>query len=305
MIKTLTLKRSVFVMAFLMLALVGVSSLWRGSTAPITTGDAALSDGDLAYVESNTSFSVDTGSVSGSQVTFGLDGASASSTAVADTMSSAGIAYETDAGCVAEGISEGAANASYVSINTSGYSLPLQSDTYLPVYVSGTYSGTDVYAETSFSGTVLAHSGFNTTNPDFELSDTSTSVGVAYDGGGAGGGGGGGDCGGDPCQLQASLFDRLGLGGSAFMPASFMPANFLFTAADKPVKEKNYKLSFKKQNGIPAFTSGKVKKWKSNVPGTESLDEVSVSLDSMSFQYDVASGTLNLSQKFHLRKAKK
>src|SRR5215467_11883168 len=140
MIKTLTLKRSVFVMAFLMLALVGVSLLWRGSTAPLTTGDAALADGDLAYVESSTSFSVGTGSLSGSQVTFGLSGASASSSAVADTMSSAGMAYETDAGCVAEGISEGAANTSSVSINATGYSLPLQSDIYLPVSVSGTYA---------------------------------------------------------------------------------------------------------------------------------------------------------------------
>jgi hypothetical protein len=252
----------------------------------------------MAYVESNSSFSVSSGSYSGSQVTFGLAGVSASETTVSNTMASADIGYESSAGCVAEGISEGAANASYVSVDTSGYSLPLQSDTYLPVYISGTYAGTDVYAETAFNGTVLAYAGFSPSNPTFELSDASTSVGVAYDDGG-----GGACC--DP-RLQRDAvrsFDRYGLGGSSFMPASIMPANLLFAIAPKD-KDKNYKLSFKKQTGVPSITSGNVKKWKSNVPGTENLADVSLVIDSTSLQYDVTSGTLNLKQKFHLKKAK-
>lgn len=292
MTKFLTLRRSAFVVAFLTLALVGMATLWGGSAVHGTAQDATLTKDDLAYVESNTTFSISSGSTSGSQVTFGLSGASATETAVSNSMVSADVGYETYAGCVAEGLTEGAANESYVSVDTSGYSLPLQSDTYLPVYVSGVYAGTDVYAETSFSGTVLAYAGFSSTNPTFEMSDaTSTSVGVAYD---------------QPVDTtlqRASLLDRLGFGGARFMPATIMPANFLF-ASTAPKKDKNYKLSFKKQSGVPGFTSGKVKNWKSNVPGTEDLANVALVIDASSIQYDAVSGTLNVKQKLHLRKAK-
>ena len=309
MTKLLTLNRSLIVVAFLMLALIGMATLWGGSTVHSTPGDAMLAEDDLAYVESNSTFAVSTGSYSGGQVTFGLDGAYASTSTVENAMVSADLSYETSAGCVSEGISEGAADASYLSVNTSGYSLPLASDTYLPVTVAGTYAGTEVYAETSFSGTVLARQGFSTDNPDFELADTSTSVGVSYyDYSGGGGGGGGGDCCGDEDRkLQPdgiSMLDRIGLGRSSFM-ATFMPAHlFLATAAKDKVKEKSYKLNFRKDGGIPAFTSGKVRKWKSNVPGTENLDNVRLVIDSTSLQYDAASGTINLKQKLHLKKAK-
>jgi hypothetical protein len=305
MIKFLTLNRSLFIVAFLLLAVLGITTLWGGSTVPVAASDAMLQEGDLAYVESSSTFSVSTGSVSGSTVSFGLDGAYASESTVADTMESANM-VATSAGCVAEGISEGAANASVMSVNTSGYSLPLQSDTYLPVTVDGVYSGTDVYADTSFSGTVLAHAGFSTTNPDFEMSDTSTSVGVSY-ADYSGGGGGGTDCcyDSDGRRLQDGVSMLAPFGNSSFMPATFMPASLLFTAGNDKVKEKNYRLNFRKQNGIPSFTSARVKKWKSNVPGTEDLANVSLVIDSTSFQYDAASGTINLKQKFHLKKASK
>lgn len=293
--KFLTLKRSVFVVAFLTLAMVGMVSLWGGTNVRVKAQDATLSSTDLAYVESNTTFSVSSGSYSGGSVTFGLAGASADETTVSNSMAAADLAV-TDAGCVAEGISEGAANASSVSVDTSGYSLPLQTDAYLPVSVSGVYSGTDVSADTSFSGTVLAHAGFSTTNPDFEMTDTtSTSVGVSYDTTSTTGGGG------DTRLIQSKLLDKMGLGGSSFMPATILPTNFLFTAA--PKKDKNYKLSFKKSSGVPGFTSGKVKNWKSNVPGTEDLANVSLVIDSSSIQYDAVSGTLNVKQKLHLKKA--
>lgn len=298
MTKFLTLNRSLFVVAFLMLALLGIATLWGGSTVHGTASDAMLQNDDLAYVESNTTFSVDSGTYSGGQVTFGLDGAYASETTVSNAMTSAEIGYESAAGCVSEGISEGAANTSFMTVDTSGYSLPLQSDTYLPVSVAGVYDGTDVYAETSFSGTVLAHAGFSTSNPDFEMSDTSTSVGVAYDDSS------GGDC----CverrlEEPISMLDRFGFGQSSFMPATFMPAHLFLASASKD-KVKDYKLNFRKDGGIPSFTSGKVKKWKSNVPGTENLSDIRLVIDSTSFQYDAASGTINLKQKLHLKKAK-
>ena len=293
--KFLTLRRSVFVVAFLTLAMVGMVTLWGATNVRVKAQDATLSNTDLAYVESNTTFSVSSGSYSGGTVTFGLAGASADETTVSDSMAAADMAV-IDAGCVAEGISEGAANASSVSVDTSGYSLPLSSDAYLPVSVAGVYSGTDVYSETAFSGTVLAHAGFSTTNPDFEMSDTtSTSVGVSYDSGTSTGGGG------DTRLIQSKLLDKLGLGGSSFMPATILPTNFLFTAPAK--KDKNYKLAFKKNSGVPGFTSGKVKNWKSNVPGTEDLANVSLVIDASSIQYDAVSGTLNVKQKIHLKKA--
>ena len=293
--KFLTLRRSMFVVALLTLAMVGMVSLWGGTNVRVKAQDATLSSTDLAYVESNTTFSVSSGSYSGGSVTFGLAGASADETTVSNSLAAADLAV-TDAGCVAEGISEGAANASSVSVDTSGYSLPLQTDAYLPVSVSGVYSGTDVSADTSFSGTVLAHAGFSTTNPDFEMTDTtSTSVGVSYDTTSTTGGGG------DTRLIQSKLLDKMGLGGSSFMPATILPTNFLFTAA--PKKDKNYKLSFKKSSGVPGFTSGKVKNWKSNVPGTEDLANVSLVIDSSSIQYDAVSGTLNVKQKLHLKKA--
>lgn len=303
MIKFLTLNRSLIVVAFLMLALIGMATLWGGSKVHGTAGDAFLQEDDLAYVESNSSFSVDTGSYSGGSVTFGLDGAYASASTVESAMVSADLSYTDSAGCVSEGISEGAANASLLSVNTSGYSLPLASDTYLPVSISGVYAGTDVYAETEFSGTVLARKGFSTTNPDFELADTSTSVGVSYYDYSGGGGGGGGDE--DRKLMQDAItMDRFGL-GSTFMPATFMPAHlFLAAAAKDTVKDKSYKLDFRKNGGVPSLTSGKVKKWKSNVPGTENLDNIRLVIDSTSLQYDAASGTINLKQKIHLKKAK-
>lgn len=297
MIKLLTLNRSLIVVAFLMLALIGTATLWGGSKVHGTVGDAMLLQDDVAYVESNTSFSVSTGSYSGGQVTFGLDGAYASETTVSNAMASAELSYQDSAGCVAEGISEGAANASFMTVSTSGYSLPLASDTYLPVTVDGIYSGTDVYAETSFSGTVLAYKGFSTTNPDFQMSDTSTSVGVSYYDYSTGGGG---------IEDRRLITDTVSwLGQSNFMPATFMPANLLFAAATKGVKDKSYKLDFRKNDGgVPTFTSGKVKKWKSNIAGTENLDDIRLVIDSTSLQYDAASGTINLKQKFHLKKAK-
>lgn len=302
MFKFLTLNRSLIVVAFLMLALLGVATLWGGSEVHGTVGDAMLLQDDVAYVESNTSFSVSSGSYSSGQVTFGLDGAYATETTVSNAMASADLSYQDSAGCVAEGISEGAADASFLTVNTSGYSLPLASDTYLPVTIDGTYAGTDVYAETSFSGTILAHQGFSTSNPDFEMSDTSNSVGVSYYDY-SGGGGGGGD---DPRLIEPmTMLDRYGLGNSSFM-ASFMPANLLLAAASKDkVKAKSYKLDFRKNGGgVPAFTSGKVKKWKSNIAGTENLDDIRLVIDSTSLQYDAASGTINLKQKLHLKKAR-
>ena len=300
MTKFLTLNRSLIVIAFLMLALLGIATLWGGSEVHGTVGDAMLQQDDVAYVESNTSFSVSTGSYSGGQVSFGLDGAYASETTVSNAMASADLSYQDSAGCVAEGISEGAADASFITVNTSGYSLPLASDTYLPVTVDGTYAGTDVYAETSFSGTILAHKGFSTSNPDFEMSDTSSSVGVSYY---DYGGGGGGD---DPRILEPmTMLDRYGLGQSSFM-ATFMPAHlFMAAASNDKVKDKSYKLDFRKNDGgVPAFTSGKVKKWKSNIAGTENLDDIRLVIDSTSLQYDAASGTINLKQKLHLKKAR-
>src|SRR5829696_5973637 len=112
MTKFLTLNRSLFIAAFLMLALIGMATLWGGSTVHGTASDAMLQEDDLAYVESSSSFSVSSGTYSGSQVTFGLDGAYASESTVSNAMVSADIGYETAAGCVSEGISEGAANAS-------------------------------------------------------------------------------------------------------------------------------------------------------------------------------------------------
>jgi hypothetical protein len=266
--------------------------LHGGPTAKSMTQDSTvLYADDIAYAESNTTFSVGSGSVSGSAVTFGLGGASASSTTVANGPAVSGVDYQSYASTVATDLGSGAASGSALSIDTSGYSLPLQADTYLPASISGTWNGTDFVADTSWNGTVLAHAGFNTDNPDIDMSTASVSLGYVSDVPADGGGGGCARC---EIQTQASSFSYGD--GYYFMPLAFT----------KAVKDKSYKVNTKKwAAGETSFSSGKIKKWNSNVPNTENLDEVGVSVDTSALQYDAVTGTLNVKQQIRLKKAPK
>lgn len=291
MTKLLTVKRGMFFVAFLALALVGMT------IPPVQSMEqesAVLYEDDMAYAETNSTVMASDGYYNGSAVTFGVEAVSVSETTIANGPAAEGVDYQSSAGCVAEGLDAGAANASSVTVDTSGHSLPLQSDTYLPVYVTGTYDGTDVDADTSWNGTVLAHAGFSTDNPDLEMADSSVSLGYTYDDSG-----GGVEEPGDPgcrnCEIQpmysASSFR---FGGTSFLPLAV------------GTKDKSYKITTKKWSaGETSFRSGKVRKWKSNVAGTENLDEVGVTVDTTAIQFDAASGTLNVKQKIRIKKAKK
>lgn len=301
MTKLLTVKRSMFFVAFLALALVGMAILQGVPTVQSMEQDAAtLQQDDIAYAESSASVTASDGYYTGSGVTFGLADASVSSTTVANGPAVEGVDYQSYATTIEHDISAGAASGSSVSVNTSGYSLPLQYDTYLPASISATYNGTDYIADTYWSGTVLARAGFSTDNPDIDMSSASVSFGYNYDDGGSGGGGGGDTCidctGCRNCDIQpmysASNF-RFGT-GAYFMPLAFKNA------------DKSYKVNAKKWSaGETSFSSGKIKKWKSNVPHTEDLDEVGVSVDTTAIQFDAASGTLNVKQKIRIKKVKK
>jgi len=296
--KLLTVKRSALFVAFLALALVGMATL---PGVPSAKTMAAMESGlvesnDLAYAESNTTVSATTGSLSGSAVTFGLAGASASSTTVANGPAVDGVDYQSYANTVASDLSSGAASGSVISVDVSGYSLPLQYDTYLPAYISGSWNGTDYVADTSWSGTVLAHAGFNTDNPDIAMASSSVSFGyeeTVYEGGGGGCGGGNTMVRCEQEVLQHASFRRFGR-GAFLMPAAFAGKN------------KAYKVTAKKWDaGETSFKSAKIKKWNSNIPNTENLDEVGVSVETSGVQYDAASGTLNVKQKIHIKKVKK
>jgi hypothetical protein len=285
--KLLTVRRSTFFVLFLTLSLIGMSIFQGGTPVRGAAETASFQEDDVAYVESESSYTPSNGYYSGGgNVTFGLESAYVSESTVQNGPAVDGVDYQSYAGCISEGVSQGAASASYISVDTSGYSLPLNQDTYLPVSISGTYSGTDVYAETQFSGTVLAHAGFDTTNPDFELTDSSTSVGVTYDDGGGGGG-----CCQEEIMQQTSYRSK---GGVFFRPLTLTR------------KGKGYKLAMRKlTDGTPSLTSGRVKNWKSNVPHTENLADVGLVFEKTSIQFDAASRTLNVKQKFRVKKAKK
>jgi hypothetical protein len=301
--KLLTVKRSTLFVAFLALALVGMATLQGVPSAKTMPMEQAyLESNDVAYAESNATVDASTGYVSGSTVSFGLDGASASSTTVANGPAVDGVDYQSYANTIASDLSAGAASASVISVNVSGYSLPLQYDTYLPAYVAGTWNGTDYYAETSWSGTVLARAGFSTDNPDIEMSNSSASFGYEEEvyGGGGGGGGGCNDtstsyqelC--QPEYMQRSSFRRFG-GGTFLMPAALRQG-----------KGKSYKVTAKKWDaGETHFKSGKIKKWNSRIPHTEDLGEVGLSVETTGIQYDAASGTFNVKQKVRVKKVKK
>ena len=189
--KLLTVKRSMFFVAFLALALVGMAIRQEVPTASGQNQESTvLYSDDIAYAESNTTVTASSGSVSGSQVTFGLAGASASSTTVANGPAVSGVDYQSYANTIASDLSSGAASGSAVTVDTSGYSLPLQYDTYLSATITGTYNGTDYYADTTWSGTVLAHAGFSTDNPDLDMADSSVSFGYVEETPTGGGGGG-------------------------------------------------------------------------------------------------------------------
>lgn len=302
MTKLLTVKRRTLSVAFLALALVGMATIQgvpSASTMPLE--QAYLESNDVAYAESSATLSATSGTLSGSAVSFGLGSASASTTTVANGPAVEGVDYQSYATTISSDLSSGAASGSTVSVNTSGYSLPLQYDTYLPASISATWNGTDYYAETYWSGTVLAHAGFSTDNPDIDMSSSAVSFGYEEEVYGGGGGGGGGCGGGDVnmiCQQEymqrSSLRNFRPSGGAQMKLIAFAPKN------------KSYKVTAKKWSaGETGFGSGKVKKWNSRIPNTENLDEVGVEVESTAVQYDAASGTLNLKQKIRIKKVKK
>lgn len=299
MTKLLTVKRSMFFVAFLALALVGMANLQAIPTVQSMEQESAtLQSDDMAYAESNSTVSASDGYYNGSDVTFGLASASVSSTTVANGPAVEGTDYQAHADTIASDVASGAAYGSTVSINTSGYYLPLQYDTYLPAYISGTYNGTDFVADTTWSGTVLARAGFSTDNPDIDMSSSSVSVGYQYEDYSGGGGGGGGDTGG--CGDSRAICDQQ------YMATNFTFGNGFFMPLAFGEKGKSYKMTAKKWSaGETSFGSAKVKKWKSNIKGTENLDEVGLDVETTAVQYDAASGTLNVKQKVRVKKVKK
>jgi hypothetical protein len=283
--KFLIVKRNAFFMTFLALAVVGVAILGGAPTAH--NQESVLYNDDIAYAESNTSVSASSGTISGSQVSFGLAGASASSTSVQNGPAVSGVDYQDYAYTIASDLANGAASSSTLTVNTSGYSLPLQYDAYLPASISAVWNGSNVYADTYWSGTVLARAGFNSDNPDIDMSSASVSFGYSSSEDFSGGDGGGG-----PRDIQPVSFRSNGV--------YFLPAAFTGT------KDKSYKINVKKWDaGETSFSSGKVKKWKSDIPNTENLDEVGVSIEMTDVQFDAASGTLNVKQKVRIKKVKK
>jgi hypothetical protein len=176
--KLFTNKRSIFFVAFLALALVGTATILRLSPVRGMAQNPTLNQGDLAYVDSNLTFSTTSGSYDGRQVTFRLGKASGTATKVTNGPAAAGVDFRMAAACSEEGLDAGAAADSQVAINTSGYSLPLQYDAYLPVSITGIYNGTDVGVQFSITGTVLAYAGFSAANPTFAMTDSGVGIDV-------------------------------------------------------------------------------------------------------------------------------
>lgn len=300
MARLLTVKRSAYFVAFLALAIVGMALVGGVPTARSQYQDSTvLYNDDIAYVETNTTYNAAyPGTYDGSQVSFSLASAGATTSTVESGPAVDGVDYQSYSSTIVNDLSAGAASGTYVTVNTSGYSLPLQYDTYLPATVSAVWNGSNLTADTYWSGTVLAHAGFSTDNLNIDMASSSVSFGYdssqQLDGGGGGGGGGCTNCD-QQLEMNATSF--------AFDDIYLMPLAFRRTAA---TTDKKYNVSAKKWSaGETSFKSGKVKKWKSDIPNTKDLDEVGVSIDTSNVQFDAVSGTLNVKQKIRVKKVKK
>lgn len=300
MARLLTVKRSVYFVAFLTLAMVGVALTGGTPTARGQYQDATVLDSsDVAYAETSSTYSAAyPAAYDGSQVTFNLAGASTSTSTVQSGPAVDGVDYQSYATTIANDLSYGAASGTTISVNTSGYSLPLQYDTYLPATISAVWNGSNLTADTYWSGTVLAHAGFNTDNMNIDMASSSVSFGydssAQLDGGSSGGGGTCLRCDQQPMEYNQTSYSS---GKVYFLPLAM-------TRAD--VKEKKYSVSAKKWSaGETSFGTAKVKKWKSDIPNTKDLDEVSLSVDTSNIQFDAVTGTVNVKQKIRVKKAKK
>lgn len=268
--------------------------------SPPTQGqyDTTLDSSDITYGESVTVYDAQMpGSYDGRYVSFDLASVSVSNTSLASGPAVEGVDYQSYANQIASELSAGAAGGRLV-VDTYGVSLPLQSDTYLPVSVWGSYNGTDLGASLQYSGTVLAHTGFSTTNAD--ISNAGSGVNLGYTSTEELDGGGGGDT--DPCRAcpqpeleqQQVRFNRNSGGAFRFMMAALAVAG------------KNYKANAKKWDADGAsFTSAKVKNYRSNIPNLTDLSETSTNVDTSSVQFDAASGTFSVKHKLRIRKEKK
>lgn len=278
MTKRLTVKRSIFFVAFLALALVGTALQQRVPTARGKEKTPThLRTGDRAYAEGNIIFSVSSGTYDGSAVTFRLARSASAAKPIMEVWDNsipeninpndyAGVdpytadpyAYGYDSGaygdysanlaayggCAEAMMAAGKANKTTLTIATAGHSLPLKADTYLPITLRGRLEGNDVAVDSIWTGTVLARAGFSADNPDIVLPEST----VAYDGSASG------------VQTMNAAANEGG------------------------------------------FSSIKFRQWKSNVPSTENIDALAFTVETSGIQYDAASATLNVKQRVHLKR---
>lgn len=289
-------RRRMFLATFFALAFVGAGILI--CTKP-TRGQYAttLDSSDISYGEATTVYSAQMpGNYDGRYVSFNLASVSVSDSTIASGPAVDGVDYQSYADQISSELSAGAASGTLV-VDTSGVSLPLQYDAYLPVTVYGSYNGSDLGADVQYTGTVLAKAGFSTSNADISNADSGVSFGYnstdTLDG--SGGGGSCADCV-QPVQ-QATSFNRLD---------GDRPFRFMLIAATAAAKGKNYKANAKKWDaGDSSFSQGKIKNYRSNIPNLTDLSGASTSLDTSSVQFDAASGTISVKHKLRIKKAPK
>lgn len=179
-----------------------------------------------------------------------------------------------------------------LTINTSGYSLPLQYNASLPVTVQAATSGS-TSMEFYYEGSLSASPGFTSDNLAVASSQnegyySSTTIGYEE----------------RPYEYPMYEQQIQSKGGSKLSPRNSFIRNVSFVENDKQkfkahaVEWVNPSVGFKKfEMGIKH--NGKAPKTVKN------LKDHQLKVDTSAVQYDAVSGTISVKQKFHLKKVKK
>ncbi|HYP26626.1 MAG TPA: hypothetical protein VE262_07910 [Blastocatellia bacterium] len=181
-----------------------------------------------------------------------------------------------------------------LSIDVSAVSLPLTHEAALPVTLNASTDGSSVDADMTYTGSLLAVSGFSSdnlavaSNPD------------AGSGSGGGGGGGGGDTGGGGGGFQfeeQQMMTKAGDHTSLFRSVSF-------ASNDKPkykARPTHWDVPGVGFRGLDVS----INSWGTAPDKVKDLKKHEIKADFTNFQLDAVSRTVSLKQTVKLRKLKK
>lgn len=269
MINSPKTRAKVLLSVFAMMALVvGVSSL--GSSTDAQSSYEEVSSGTV-----DTVFEIaPVGSVSGGVITFNLN-----SFDVTTLNLSGDPDLQAWANDVAAGAGSGSMNGT-LSINASGYSIPLSSSASLPVELNASTTSSSVDADLQYTGTLNAAAGFSGSN---------LAVSGSPDGGGTSGG--------EVYETETGFEEQQPM-LSAFGRSAFQTV--AFGGESKKVKARATRWA------VPNATLGSlditINDWGTTPKEMRKLDKHSVRVQTTAFEYDALNGSASVKQNVQIKR---